>query len=39
MEFPRQENWSGLPFPTTGDSFDPGIESSSPTLAEESFYH
>ena len=28
MEFSRQEYWSGLPFPTPGDS-DPGIEPSS----------
>ena len=28
-EFPRQEYWSGLPFPSTGDLPDPGIELSS----------
>ena len=27
MEFSRQENWSGLPFPTPGDLPNPGIES------------
>ena len=26
MEFPRQEYWSGLPFPTPRDLPDPGIE-------------
>ena len=26
MEFPGQEYWSGLPFPTPGDLLDPGIE-------------
>ena len=25
MEFPRQENWNGLPFPSPGDLPDPGI--------------
>ena len=32
MEFPRQEYWSGLPFPLPGDLPDPGIESVRPTL-------
>ena len=26
MKFPRQEYWSGLPFPSPGDLPDPGIE-------------
>ena len=26
MGFSRQENWSGLPFPSPGDLPDPGIE-------------
>ena len=26
MGFPRQEYWSGLHFPTSGDLPDPGIE-------------
>ena len=26
MGFPRQEYWSGLPFPTPGDLPDPGVE-------------
>ena len=36
MEFPRQEYWSRLPFPTSGDLPDPGIEDASllsPALA------
>ena len=33
MGFPRQEYWSGLPFPSPGDLPNPGIESGSPTLA------
>ena len=28
--FPGQEYWSGLPFPTLGDLPDPGIEPASP---------
>ena len=31
MGFPRQEDWSGLPFPSPGDRPDPGIELLSPT--------
>ena len=27
--FPRQEDWSGLPFPSAGDLPDPGIEPTS----------
>ena len=30
MEFSRQEDWSGLPFPTSGDLPNPGIESALP---------
>ena len=30
MGFPRQEYWSGLPFPSPGDLPDPGIETGSP---------
>ena len=29
--FPRQENWSGLPFPPPGNLPDPGVEPASPT--------
>ena len=32
MGFPRQEYWSGLPFPSPGDLPDLGIESGSPAL-------
>ena len=31
--FPRQEYWSGLPFPSPGDHPDPEIEPVSPALA------
>ena len=34
-EFSRQEDWSGLPFPSPGDLPDPGIEPRSPALAGE----
>ena len=37
MGFPRQEYWSGLPFPSPGDSADPGIELMSPTSAGQFF--
>ena len=30
MEFPRQEYWSGLPFPSPGDLPDPEIKPTSP---------
>ena len=30
MGFSRQENWSGLPFPSPGERPDPGIEPVSP---------
>ena len=30
MEFPSQEYWSGLPFPSLGDLPHPGIEPASP---------
>ena len=33
MGFPRQECWSGLPFPPPGDLPDPGIKPGSPALA------
>ena len=32
MGFPRQECWSGLPFPSSGDLPNPGIEPGSPAL-------
>ena len=33
MGFPRQEYWSGLPFPSLEDLPDPGIKLASPALA------
>jgi len=30
MGFPRQEDWSGLPFPTSEDLPDSGIKPASP---------
>ena len=32
MGLPRQEYWSGLPFPFPGDLPDPGMEPGSPAL-------
>ena len=37
MRFPRQEYWSGLPFPSPGDLPHPGIEPKSPALAGRFF--
>ena len=37
MGFPRQEYWSGLPFPYPGDLPDPGIKPASPALAGRFF--
>ena len=34
MRFPRQKYWSRLPFPSSEDLPDTGIEPTSPTLAE-----
>ena len=34
--FPRQEYWSGLPFPSPGDLRNPGTESESPALQADS---
>ena len=36
MGFPRQEYWSGLPFPPPVDLPDPGIELMSPALQADS---
>ena len=36
MGFPRQEYWSGLPFPSPGDLPDPGIELASASLQADS---
>ena len=38
MGFSRQEYWSGLPFPSTGDLPDPRIEPGSPVLQEDSLH-
>ena len=35
MGFPKQEYWSGLPFPLPEDLPDPGIELKSPALQED----
>ena len=40
MGFPRQEYWSGLPFPSPGDLHNPGIKPlylTSPALTGGSF--
>jgi len=37
MGLPRQEYWSGLPFPPSGDLPDPGMEPASPALASGFF--
>ena len=36
MEFSRQEFWSGLPFPSSGDLPNPSIKPRSPALQEDS---
>ena len=36
IEFPRQEYWSGLPFPPPGDLPDPGIKPRSTSLQVDS---
>ena len=36
MELPRQEYWSGLPFPPPGDLLHPGIDPTSPALQADS---
>ena len=36
MGFPREDDWSGLSFPSPGDLPDSGIEPSSPTLQADS---
>ena len=37
MMFPRQEYWSGLPFPSPDYLPDPGIKPTSPAFAGEFF--
>ena len=36
MEFPRQDYWSGLPFPSPGDLPDPEIKPESPAWQVDS---
>ena len=36
MGFSRQEDWSGLPFPSSGDLPNPGIKPESPALQADS---
>ena len=36
-EFPRQEYWNGLPFPSPGDLSDAETEPASPALADGFF--
>ena len=36
MEFPRQEYWNGLPFPSPWDVPDPQKEASSPAMQVDS---
>ena len=36
VKLPRQESWSGLPFPSSGDLPNPAIESGSPELQADS---
>ena len=36
MEFPRQEYWSGLPFPSSGDLPNPGVEPRSRASQDDS---
>ena len=38
MRFPRQEYWSGLPFPTPVDLPDPGIEPEFPVSPALGFF-
>ena len=38
MGFSRQEYWSGLPFPLTGDLPNPGMEPRSPELQANSLW-
>ena len=37
MGFPKQDYWSGLPFPTPGDLPDSRIEPTSPALQLDSY--
>ena len=35
MRFPKEENWSGLPFPFPGDLPHPGMEPATPAVVRE----
>ena len=37
MGFSRQEDWSGVPFPSPGDLPDPGIEPGPPHIVGKCF--
>jgi len=37
MGFPKQENWSGLSFPSPGDLPNPGIKPETPAMAGRFF--
>ena len=39
MRFPRQEYWSGLPFPPPGDLPDPRSEPKSSALTDRFFFY
>ena len=39
MGFPRKEYWSGLPCPSPGDLFNPGIRHSSACICRQILYH
>ena len=36
MDFPREECWSGRPFPSSGNLLSPGIEPGCPPLQSDS---
>ena len=38
MDFSRQKYWSGVPFPSPGDSPNPGFEPRSPALQADSLH-
>ena len=38
MGFSRQEYWSGLPFPSSGDLPNPGIKPGSPALPTDTLF-
>ena len=38
MGLSRQEYWSGLPFPSSGNLPDPGIKPMSPVLQEDAYH-